>query len=108
MMALGCSLVADDQTELTLKNGKIIATCPEAIKGQIEAREFGILNADAQNSVEICCCVDLETQETQRLPPERFKEMLGQKLRLFHKPGIALLPYAVLQYLKSQQPQKPG
>ena len=103
LMALGCDLIADDQSELRVDNGALVATCPQTIIGKIEARGFGILNSAAQTRVNLCCCVDLDTPETKRLPPERFINFLDQDLRLFHKPAIEVLPFALLQYLKSQQ-----
>jgi len=38
MMALGCDLIADDQTLLERSMNQITARCPTVIQGQIEAR----------------------------------------------------------------------
>ena len=45
LMAFGASLVADDQTELTVQGGTLIARCPPTMSGLIEARGLGILRA---------------------------------------------------------------
>lgn len=102
MMALGCDLVADDQTELSIEAGKIIARCPDAIKGQIEARGFAILNAHSNPKAQIACAVDLNIDEEKRLPEEKFMTLCGVNVRVFHKCGIEVLPFAILQYLKMQ------
>lgn len=39
----GATLVADDQTEIRLENGRLVACCPLAIQGKIEARGLGII-----------------------------------------------------------------
>ena len=38
LMAWGCGLVADDRTELWAREGRLMARCPVAIRGLIEAR----------------------------------------------------------------------
>lgn len=100
LMALGCDLVADDQTELSLEPQGLIARCPEAIKGKIEARGFGILNAKAVTQASVICAVDLNTEEDHRLPHEKYTTLCDASIRLFHKTGIEVLPFALLQYLK--------
>lgn len=102
LMAHGCDLVADDRTELCTRNNGLIARCPTAIQGKIEARGFGILSATASESAQICCAVDLDKIEKSRLPEIHSTEYLGISIRLFHNPGIEVLPFALLQYLKSE------
>ena len=99
-MALGCDLVADDQTQLSSVDKHLIARCPDAIKGQIEARGFGILNANSVEKAQIICAIDLDLNEEQRFPELKTIELCGQNIRLFHKPGIEVLPFVLLQYLK--------
>lgn len=100
LMALGCDLVADDQTQLFCEDKQLFARCPDAIKGQIEARGFGILNANSVEKAQIICAIDLDLNEEQRLPDLKTIDLCGQNIRLFHKPGIEVLPFALLQYLK--------
>ena len=71
LMALGAKLVADDRTELFNKTGKLIAKCPVAICGLIEARGLGLIRAPTLASAEIDLVVDLGLTETHRLPPHR-------------------------------------
>ncbi len=102
MMALGCDLIADDQTEITFEEGQLIARCPSAIQGKIEARGFGILNVKTQVMAQLVCAVTLDVAEEKRLPDPKFITLCGQELRLFHMPGIEVLPFGLLQYLKSK------
>lgn len=107
LMALGCDLVADDQSEVFERQGHLIATCPKAIKNQIEARGFGILDAKAAPETQLVCVIDLDIPEKNRLPKRHIKEIWGVKLQLFHNPGTGALPFALLQYLKSSSLAKP-
>lgn len=102
LLALGCDLVADDQTELTCVANTLIANCPKAIKGRIEARGFGILTAETACDVAITCAIDLDATEDQRLPDKKSVNFCDLEIRLFHKTDITVLPFAILQYLKSQ------
>lgn len=100
LMALGAVLIADDQTELFLKNGVVWARAPEAIAGLIEARGVGVLNA-AAGSAPICTVVDLDHVETQRLPPQRSMKLLDIDLPHLHKVESPAWPAALALYLKA-------
>lgn len=100
MISLGASLVADDQTELRRQEDGVIASCPAAIAGQIEARGIGILNAIPVGPTPLAAVLDLDTAESDRLPPFRETVLLGQSLPLLHKAGITTFPAALMQYLK--------
>lgn len=100
LMAYGCDLVADDQTILQNLDGILVATCPKTIQNKIEARGVGILNARAIDSACIVLVVDLDTIETDRLPPQRWTDILGISLALLHKSESAHFSEAILQYLK--------
>ncbi|WP_457649807.1 HPr kinase/phosphorylase [Profundibacter sp.] len=99
LMALGATLVADDQTILQSGGGGILARAPETIDGLIEARGVGLLAADSCVA-RVALVVDLEQVETDRLPPHRTYNLLGQKAPLLHKVEAAHFPAAILQYLK--------
>ncbi len=100
LMAHGCDLVADDRTDLLRENDQLIASGPQAIQGQIEARGFGILQTPFIKRAVMVCAVDLNQTEEKRLPVCKTKEYLGVALPLFHKTDMGVLPFAVLQYLK--------
>lgn len=99
LMALGAGLVADDRTEIAVRDGRLIASCPPAISGRIEARFVGILKAAPHPSVPLALAVDLDLTEQDRLPPLRQREIGGVKLSLLHKIEEGYFPAAIRQYL---------
>lgn len=99
LMALGAGLVADDQTEIHQEGGALIATCPPAIRGLIEARGVGILNAPALPRARLILAVDLGQTETERLPPRRSVTITTTQLDLVHGSPSSHLPSALLCYL---------
>ncbi len=99
LMALGARLVADDQTELSLHDKTVIARCPPALHGLIEARGVGILTAPALAKTTIVLVADLSQPESDRLPPHRKTLLLGQEVDLVLGQGNPHFPSAVLCYL---------
>lgn len=99
LMALGAGLVADDRTEITPRDGALIASCPPAISGRIEARFVGLLAAPAHPPVPLALAVDLDQSETERLPPRRETEIAGVMLPLLHNVEQGYFPAAIRQYL---------
>lgn len=100
LMAMGCSLVADDQTILTRHGDHLIATCPPRIAGLIEARGLGLLNALPAGPTPVAFCVDLDHISAERLPIHRTVSYLGVSLPLLHKVEREHFAAAILQYLK--------
>ena len=100
MMALGAMLVADDRTVVRRTEYGLQASCPDTIRGRIEAWGVGILAAETQSSAMLRLVIDLGKQEDQRLPPERNTIILGQILPMLHTPMRGHFPAAILQYLK--------
>ena len=101
LMAHGADLVADDRTELFVKEDLLFARCPAPIRGQIEARGVGILNAKSIASCAVRLVVDLDTREHDRLPPERAITLLGCPLTLLHNPATVHFSFAILQYMRA-------
>jgi HPr kinase/phosphorylase len=93
--------VSDDQVALSVEGGRLIARAPAAIRGRIEARFVGILNAETIPEAEVALAVDLDRAETDRLPPRRSKKLLGVTFPLLHNAAIPSFPAAILQYLKA-------
>jgi HPr kinase/phosphorylase len=101
-MALGATLVSDDRTVASrVSNGDVLLSAPEAIRGRIEARGVGILQAETEQNVPLALVVDLDRSETERLPPDRTIEVLGKNFPLLYNPGSLHFPHAILQYLKA-------
>ncbi len=101
LMALGANLLADDRVILTRVGNAIIASCPPALNGMIEARGIGILNATPCPPCPVVLIVDLDKPEQERLPPRRSENLLGCRLPLLHNAGINHFAAAILQYLKA-------
>lgn len=98
LMAVGADLVADDRTDLAVEGGRLIARAPQALRGRIEARGVGILNAPASDPVPLALAVDLGRAEDQRLPPFRSHSVAGMSLPLVLGPYRPHL-YAALRQL---------
>jgi HPr kinase/phosphorylase len=102
MMALGAALIADDRTILHREDGRIIASCPDTIRGMIEARGIGILPVSAASPAPLCAIMDLSQTETERLPEVRSICILGNPIRHLKRIEGAYVPAALVQYLRSE------
>ena len=100
LLAFGCTLIADDATLLQVTDDQLVASCPPAIKGMIEARSVGLLAAQATDPAPVTFCIRMDLIETERLPPWRTVSYLGISLPLLHKAETGHFAAAVLQYLK--------
>lgn len=101
LMAHGARLVADDRVTLSLRDGAVWATCPEAIRGMIEARGIGLLAADTLAGAEVAVAVDLGRQEDERLPPFRNVTYLGRTVALVLGQAGPHFPAALLHYVRA-------
>lgn len=101
LMGLGCGLVADDRVQLDVTNGRLIASCPPAIAGLIEARGIGILRAEPAPAATVALVVDMDRAETTRLPPRRFTTLSGCDLPLIYRTDAPNFAPSILQLLKS-------
>lgn len=99
LMALGCTLISDDQTELTRRDDLLWATAPAAIKGMIEARGVGLLQADTTEAA-IDLVIDLDQTERDRLPHRHEVTILGLTRPCLHSGTTQAWPAAIIQYLK--------
>jgi len=100
LMGLGLHLVADDRTCITARDGALVASCPEAISGLIEARGVGVLAAEPLPRAVVSVAVDLDVQEPERLPPRHSMRLLDVTLPLLHKVESDHFPAAIKQYLR--------
>lgn len=99
LMALGAELVSDDRTIVHAEGNDVIVHAPETIRGQIEARGVGILNAEAHGPAPVRLVIDLDQQETARLPELRVMRLLGQSVPLLHAAQSPHFAASVLQML---------
>ena len=99
LMSRGAELVSDDQTLLRAAPEGLMADAPEAIKGRIEARGVGILNADATGPRPLALAVDLDQDETARLPEFYTFTRLGVTIPLLYRVPYPHFIPALLQFL---------
>jgi HPr kinase/phosphorylase len=101
LMALGASLVSDDQTTVRVQDGQLWANCPApAMSGLIEARGLGILRAPVVAGTALVLVADLSRLETDRLPPVRHTMILGCELPLVLQVQKDHFPAALMLYLR--------
>lgn len=103
LLALGAQLIADDRTEITVRDGQLIASCPASIAGRIEARGLGILSVVPHAAAPLCLAVDLGIEETARLPPRRSISFLRTTLALVLWSQGNHFPSALMCYLKGSR-----
>ncbi|MFK7753530.1 MAG: HPr kinase/phosphorylase [Sedimentitalea sp.] len=101
LMGLGAELVADDRVHLQVSGQKLIASCPEAISGQIEARGLGVLRANPAKPTALSFVLDLDLIEDDRLPQRRDIRLQGVVLPLLRRPPGPHLATNIIQLLKS-------
>lgn len=99
MMGLGATLIADDQVNLCVVHGRIIASAPATIAGLIEARGIGLLLANTNQDAPVELVIDLDHIELDRLPPFRHTEVMGHSVPLLYGVETLHFPAAVMQYL---------
>lgn len=99
MIALGAVLVADDRTDIALMDGKLIASPPESLQGLIEARGIGLLRLPYIAATALTAAVDLDQPESDRLPPRRHIELMGQSIDLILGSHYLHFPAALMCYL---------
>lgn len=99
MIGQGAKLVADDGVFLRCAGETLVAAAPEAQRGKIEVRGIGIVNVEFTERATVSLFVDLDTEESERLPPFRTIEYLGQKAPLYHRIKGDHLAIALTQIL---------
>ncbi|MBL6934933.1 MAG: HPr kinase/phosphatase C-terminal domain-containing protein [Alphaproteobacteria bacterium] len=78
----GARLIADDQTLVTMRDGRLVASAPETIAGKMEVRGIGILAVEAETSGILGLVVDLVPDPPERMPEPETTEILGIALPL--------------------------
>ncbi len=101
LLGMGCALVADDRVQLSRVGHDVLGRCPDTIRGLIEARGIGILNADTIETGVIGLVVDLNKVEKERLPERRKVTVCGVDLPLIYRIEAPHFGPAILQFLKA-------
>lgn len=71
MMALGARLVADDRVLVERRGTALFASAPPLLRGVIEARGIGLLNAETIDEAALALAVDLDRPAAARTPHRR-------------------------------------
>lgn len=100
LMARGAELVADDATEVVLRNGQLWAQAPASLPAAIEARGIGLLKARLAPPTPIALFIDLGVSSGKRLPEIQHRHLLGHQVILLHKADGAHVPSALVQYIR--------
>ena len=83
MIDTGARPVADDRTNLAVRDGRIFASAPAALAGRIEVRGIGILTIGAVQESPLALVVDLvAAADVERLPEPAKADILGIALPL--------------------------
>lgn len=89
LMSAGAALVADDWTELVVRDGRVVAHSPPAIAGMLEVRGIGVVKLDYIAEAMIGLVVDLVAREQVERMPDREICMVGG----LPVPRLALWPF---------------
>ncbi|MEL7012605.1 MAG: HPr kinase/phosphatase C-terminal domain-containing protein [Pseudomonadota bacterium] len=103
LMALGCALVADDRTVVWRAGDTVWVNAPDRLRGLIEAREVGILRVPATGAQPLALIVDMNTSETERLPPWHCCDISGVPIPVLRKSELPHFPAAITTYLRGQR-----
>jgi HPr kinase/phosphorylase len=101
LMAIGAVLVADDQTLLRRSGAEVVLRAPPTIRGLIEMRGMGLLHAATMDCAILVAVINLDAQETQRLPERATANVLGVQVPYLRDCASAAFPAAIKQYLLS-------
>ncbi len=108
LIDLGARLVADDQTQIENVGGKLIASCPEPLRGLLEIRGIGIVHTPFIPQTEIHLKLDLRTEEKiDRMPMPETEVISGLEIPVFRlnafEASAALKVKTYVQILNGQK-----
>ena len=100
LIALGAVLVADDRVDLSVIDGEVMLTCPQRLKGTIEARGVGLISLDSSTAPVPCCCMVDLNRVPERLPRLIQRDLLGISCPVIfgkERAGLASIVHVLLQ-----------
>ena len=80
LLALGSTLVADDQCELVKKNNSFCIFKPASLPNRIEIRGIGLVSVPMVVETSLDWVVNMDEAEKERMPDLRFTEIDGCKI----------------------------
>lgn len=101
LIGLGGVLIGDDMVRVTLNQGVPIAHAPDRLAGVIEARGVGLIQVPFQKAAPVHLIVDMDSEEQRRLPPDRWRPILGCEVALLHRVDAPYFAAAVFNLLRA-------
>jgi HPr kinase/phosphorylase len=80
LLALGSSLVADDQCELIVKNKGFSISKPASLPNSIEIRGIGLVSVPMIAETSLDWVINMDEVETERMPNLKFTEISGDRI----------------------------
>jgi len=93
LLADGWTLIADDRVILTVENDRLVASCPDTLRGMLEVRGIGIVRlttGEWASRADVHLVVDLvaSADAVPRMPEARFFRHSG-----IERPAMELYPF---------------
>jgi HPr kinase/phosphorylase len=103
MMGMGARLISDDLVSLDASETGIRLSRPPQVRGpaMIEARGIGLLRVATASAGELVLVVDLDHDETERLPQPVHVSVAGHSVRQLRRVENPAFPSMLLQYLSA-------
>ncbi len=95
LIGLGAVLIADDLTPVSRRADALFAHRPPRLAGVIEARGIGLLRVAHQPQARLDLLVDLSRRESERLPHNHVRELLGLPIDTIFRVDGASFPVAI-------------
>ncbi len=99
IIAMGGALISDDSTLVWRDTSRLLADAPDAIRGQIEARGVGILNAPPAGPRPVALVIDMDAPTAARLPDAETETYLGLSVPLVRGSVASHFPAAIYLYM---------
>ena len=80
LIALGASLVADDQCEISIKNDKLHVSKPKSLPKCIEMRGIGLVSVPTVSRTQLKWVVDMDRVADERMPEVKFTDISGHRV----------------------------
>ena len=80
LIALGASLVADDQCEILIENDKLYVSKPKSLPECIEMRGIGLVSVPTVSRTQLKWVVDMDRVAEERMPEVKFTDISGHRV----------------------------
>ena len=80
LIALGASLVADDQCEILIENDKLHVSIPKSLPEFIEMRGIGLVSVPTVLRTQLKWVVDMDRVSEERMPEFKFTDISGHRV----------------------------